>query len=46
MPSWVPGAFLPDRADRRAGTFDFIAAARFQPADSLTFADLLSRPRR
>ena len=45
-PTWVPGAFFPDRADRRAGTFDFIGAARCQPADSLTFADLLSRLRR
>lgn len=41
-PSWVPGAFFPDRADRWAGTFDRLAAARFQPADALTFADLLS----
>lgn len=42
-PSWVPGAFFPDRADRWAGTFDRLAAARFQPADSLTFASLLAR---
>ena len=35
-----------DQADRRAGTFDRIAAARFQSSDSLTFASLLSRPRR
>ena len=41
-PTWVPGAFFPDRADRWAGTFDRLAAARFQPADALTFADLLS----
>ena len=31
-----------DLADRRAGTFDRLAAARFQPSDSLTFAGLLS----
>lgn len=31
-----------DQADRRAGTFDRLAAARFQPLDSLTFAGLLS----
>ena len=42
-PSWVPGAFFPDRADRWAGTFDRLAAARFQPVDSLTFATLISR---
>jgi hypothetical protein len=35
-----------DQADRRAGTFDRIASARFQPADSLTLADLLNRPSR
>jgi hypothetical protein len=35
-----------DQADRRAGTFDRVAAARFQLSDSLTFASLLSRPRR
>jgi hypothetical protein len=48
MPSWVPGAFFPslDQADRRAGTFDRLAASRFQPSDSLTFASLLSRLRR
>lgn len=40
-PTWVPGSPLPDCADRRAGTFDRRAAARFQPADSLTFAHLL-----
>jgi hypothetical protein len=45
-PAWVPGAPLPDQAGRRAGTFDQLAAARFQPADSLTVADLLSRPSR
>jgi hypothetical protein len=33
-----------DQADRRAGTFDRVAAARFQPANSLTFAFLLNRP--
>jgi hypothetical protein len=31
-----------DQADRRAGTFDQVAAARFQPANSLTFASLLN----
>ena len=45
-PTWVPGTFFPDQADRWAGTFDRLAAARFQPADSLTGATLLSRPRR
>lgn len=45
-PNWVPGAFFPDRADRWAGTFDRLAAARFQPADALTFVSLLSRPAR
>jgi hypothetical protein len=43
IPAWVPGTFIPDGADRRAGTFDRRAAARFQPADSLTVAHLLSR---
>jgi hypothetical protein len=46
FPAWVPGAPIPDQADRRAGTFDRRATARFQPADSLTVADLLSRPSR
>lgn len=32
-----------EQADRRAGTFDRVAAARFQLMDSLTFAYLLSR---
>ena len=45
-PTWVPGTFFPDRADRRASTFDRLAVARFQPADSLTFAALLSRQSR
>jgi hypothetical protein len=45
-PSWVPGACFPDRSDRRAGTFDRVAVARFQTADALTFADLLSQPAR
>jgi hypothetical protein len=45
-PSWVVGAPLPDRADRRAGTFNRLAAARFQPADSLTLALLLNRQSR
>jgi hypothetical protein len=35
-----------DQTDRRAGTFDRIAAARFQPADSLRFASLLNRQAR
>jgi hypothetical protein len=35
-----------DQADRQAGTFDRLAASRFQPADSLTFASLLSHLRR
>jgi len=37
---------LPDQADRRAGTFDRLATTRFQPADALTFASLLSRQSR
>jgi hypothetical protein len=45
-PAWVPGTFFPDGADRRAGTFDRLAAARFQLADSLTLAHLLSRQSR
>lgn len=45
-PTWVPGAFFPDRADRWAGTFDRLAAARFQPADSVPFTALLSCPSR
>jgi hypothetical protein len=35
-----------DQTDRRAGTFDRLAASSFQPADSLTFASLLSHLRR
>lgn len=44
LPAPAPLASFPspNQADRRAGTFDRLAAARFQPADSLTFADLLS----
>ena len=42
-PAWVPGTCFPDRADRKAGPFDRLAVARFQPADSLTFVSLLSR---
>lgn len=45
-PTWVPGAPLPAPADRRAGTFDRLAAARFQPADTLTLADLSNRQSR
>ena len=44
--TWVPGALFPDRSDRRAGTFDRLAAARFQLADALPIADLLSRQAR
>lgn len=44
--TWVLGAFFPDRADRRAGTFDRRAAASFQPANTLTLAYLLSRQSR
>lgn len=43
-PTWVPGAPLPDRTDRRTGTFDRLAAVRFRPADSLTLAHLLDNP--
>ena len=32
-----------DQDDRRAGTFDRVAAARFQTTDSLTFSSLLNR---
>ena len=46
VPSWAPGTFFPDWADRRAGTFDRIASARFQPTDSLTLANLLNRQSR
>ena len=45
-PTWIPGAYFPDRSDRRAGTFDRLAVARFPTADVLTFADLLSQPAR
>lgn len=44
--NWLPGVFFPDHADRWAGTFDRLAATRFQPAGSLTLADLLSRQSR
>ena len=44
-PTWAPGTPLPDRADRLAGPLDRRAAARFQPADSLTLTHLLSPPR-
>jgi hypothetical protein len=43
-PAWSPGAPLPDLADRLAGTFDRLAAARFRLADALTLAMLLSCP--
>jgi hypothetical protein len=45
-PAWVPGAFFPDRTDRKAGRFDRRATAHFQSADSLTFVSLLSRQAR
>jgi len=41
--TWIPGDFFPDCADRWAGTFDRLAAARFQPAHTLTYAQLLRR---
>jgi hypothetical protein len=44
--SWAPGSFFPDQADRRAGTFDRLVVACFQPSDSLTFASLLNRKSR
>ena len=46
LPSWVPGAPLPNQANRRAGTFDRLAAARFLPTDSLTLVNLLCRQSR
>lgn len=42
-PTWAPGAFFPDRADRWAGTFDRRAASCFQPARTLSYAQLLRR---
>lgn len=42
-PTWVPGAFFPDRADRWAGTFDRLAAASFQPTHTIPYAQLLRR---
>ena len=42
-PTWVPGAFFPDCADRWAGTFDRLAAARFQPVHTIPYAHLLHR---
>ena len=45
-PTWVPGACFPDGSDRRAGTFDRLAAASFQTADALIFANLLNQPAR
>ena len=45
-PAWAPGDPLPDLADRLAGTFDRLAAARFRVADALTLAMLLSCPSR
>jgi hypothetical protein len=41
-PSWKPDAFFPDLFDRRAGTFDYLAAACFQSTDSLTRSSLLN----
>jgi hypothetical protein len=46
LPTWVFGAPVPAQSNRRASTFDRLIAARFQPADSLTFAFLLSRQSR
>jgi hypothetical protein len=45
-PAWLASFPSLDQADRRASTFDRLAASRFQPLDSLTFASLLSRLRR
>ncbi|AMR29536.1 hypothetical protein A0257_22185 [Hymenobacter psoromatis] len=42
VPAWVPGTPLPNRADHRASTFDRRSAARFEPANSLALAHLLS----
>ena len=42
-PTWVPGAFFPDCADRWAGTFDRLAAACFQPVHTIPYAQLLRR---
>ena len=42
-PTWIPSAVFPDCADRWAGTFDRLAAAHFQPAHTLTYAQLLRR---
>jgi hypothetical protein len=42
-PTCVANAFFPDRSDRQADTFDRLVAASFQPADTLTVANLLSR---
>jgi len=42
-PTWVPGAFFPDCADRWAGTFDRLAAASFQPTHTIPYAQLLRR---
>lgn len=41
-PAWSASFPSPAGNDRRAGTLDRLAAARFQPADSLTFAHLRS----
>jgi hypothetical protein len=45
-PAWVLSTCFPDGANRQAGTLDHLAAARFQPADSLTLVHLLSRQSR
>lgn len=45
-PAWLASFPSFDLADRRAGTFDRVAAARFQLGDSLTFASLLNRQSR
>ena len=45
-PAWLVSFPSLDQADRRAGTFDRLAASRFQASDSLTFASLLNRKTR
>ena len=46
LPAWVPGVPLSAQADRRAGTFDHLAATCFQTASALTLDDLLNRQSR
>lgn len=45
-PAWLASCPAPDQTDHRAGAFDRRAAARFQPADSLTRAHLLNHQAR